>query len=48
MKLTPFARVWTDKAVCGVGYVEDHQNPHEFLHRDDLGAGKFGTVKLAI
>ncbi|KAJ5584725.1 uncharacterized protein N7459_004525 [Penicillium hispanicum] len=36
------------KAVCGVGYVEDHQNPHELLHRDDLGAGKFGTVKLAI
>ncbi|KAL4810345.1 hypothetical protein BDV18DRAFT_156712 [Aspergillus unguis] len=30
------------KAVGGVGYVEDHQSACEFLHRDDLGAGKFG------
>ncbi|OQD70714.1 hypothetical protein PENPOL_c001G06956 [Penicillium polonicum] len=36
------------KAVGGVGYVEDHQSPHEFLHRDDLGAGKFGVANLAV
>lgn len=38
----------TDKAVGGVGYVEDHQSPHEFLHRDDLGTGKFGVANLAV
>ncbi|KKK15275.1 hypothetical protein ARAM_001924 [Aspergillus rambellii] len=26
-----------EKAVGGVGYVEDHQSPSEFLHRDDCG-----------
>ncbi|KAJ5854188.1 hypothetical protein N7534_006731 [Penicillium rubens] len=36
------------KAVGGVGYVEDHQSPHEFLHRDDLGTGKFGVANLAV
>ncbi|KAL4906180.1 hypothetical protein BDW74DRAFT_151445 [Aspergillus multicolor] len=32
------------KAVGGVGYVEDHQSPHEFLHRDDWGTGKMGAA----
>ncbi|KAL4928485.1 phytanoyl-CoA dioxygenase family protein [Aspergillus undulatus] len=36
------------KAVGGVGYVEDHQSPHEFLHRDDLGTGMFGAANLAV
>ncbi|RDW86476.1 phytanoyl-CoA dioxygenase family protein [Aspergillus mulundensis] len=36
------------KAVGGVGYVEDHQSPHEFLHREDLGTGKFGVASLAV
>jgi hypothetical protein len=37
------------KAVGGVGYVEDHQNPIEFLHREDNGIGKFGPVaKVAV
>lgn len=37
------------KAVGGVGYVEDHQAPIEFLHRDDNGIGKFGPVaKVAV
>ncbi|KAL4913700.1 hypothetical protein BDW62DRAFT_158207 [Aspergillus aurantiobrunneus] len=36
------------KAVGGVGYVEDHQSPHEFLHRNDLGTGKFGAASLAV
>ncbi|KAL3429491.1 hypothetical protein BDV09DRAFT_190094 [Aspergillus tetrazonus] len=36
------------KAVGAVGYVEDHQSPHEFLHRDDFGAGKFGAASLAV
>ncbi|KAL4772092.1 hypothetical protein BDW60DRAFT_207468 [Aspergillus nidulans var. acristatus] len=36
------------KGVGGVGYVEDHQGPHEFLHRNDFGAGKFGAASLAI
>ncbi|KAL4820757.1 hypothetical protein BDW67DRAFT_172345 [Aspergillus spinulosporus] len=36
------------KAAGGVGYVEDHQSPHEFLHRDDLGIGKFGAASLAV
>ncbi|KAL4945154.1 hypothetical protein BDV06DRAFT_209654 [Aspergillus oleicola] len=38
------------KAVGGVGYVEDHQSPHEFLHRDDLGTGKMGlgAAKTAV
>ena len=39
-----------DKAVGGVGYVEDHQDPVEFLHKDNLGVGKFGapTAKVAV
>ncbi|KAL4748065.1 hypothetical protein BDW72DRAFT_196127 [Aspergillus terricola var. indicus] len=36
------------KAVGGVGYVEDHQIPHQFLHRDGFGAGKFGAASLAV
>ncbi|KAL6231034.1 hypothetical protein BDW75DRAFT_233945 [Aspergillus navahoensis] len=36
------------KAVGGVGYVEDHQSPHEFLHRGDFAAGKFGAASLAV
>ncbi|OJJ00288.1 hypothetical protein ASPVEDRAFT_149251 [Aspergillus versicolor CBS 583.65] len=36
------------KAVGGVGYVEDHQSPVEFLHRSDLGTGKFGVASLAV
>ncbi|KAL4979360.1 hypothetical protein BDW66DRAFT_148483 [Aspergillus desertorum] len=36
------------KAVGGVGYVEDHQSPYEFLQRDDFGAGKFGVASLAV
>ncbi|KAL4778205.1 hypothetical protein BJX76DRAFT_366588 [Aspergillus varians] len=37
------------KAVGGVGYVEDHQSPYEFLHTDGLGAGKFGpAARLAV
>ncbi|KAK2805090.1 hypothetical protein FQN50_006335 [Emmonsiellopsis sp. PD_5] len=30
------------KAVGGVGYVEDHQNPREFLDNTTFAAGKFG------
>ncbi|PTU21333.1 hypothetical protein P175DRAFT_0476293 [Aspergillus ochraceoroseus IBT 24754] len=36
-----------EKAVGGVGYVEDHQSPSEFLHRDDCGIGKFGAAQLS-
>ncbi|KAL4764252.1 uncharacterized protein BDW70DRAFT_156908 [Aspergillus foveolatus] len=36
------------KAVGGVGYLEDHQSPHEFLHSDDFGAGKFGAANLVV
>jgi ectoine hydroxylase-related dioxygenase (phytanoyl-CoA dioxygenase family) len=32
------------KAVSGVGYVEDHQNPVEFMQRDENGIGKFGSA----
>ncbi|WKT54171.1 hypothetical protein QSH57_004755 [Fusarium oxysporum f. sp. vasinfectum] len=32
------------KAVSGVGYVEDHQNPVEFMQKDKNGIGKFGLV----
>lgn len=39
-----------DKAVGGVGYVEDHQSPAEFLFKDDTGIGAYGskTGKLAL
>jgi hypothetical protein len=37
-----------DKAVGGVGYVEDHQSPIEYLHRDDIGIGKFGPSAAAM
>ncbi|KAL3479177.1 hypothetical protein BJX99DRAFT_268591 [Aspergillus californicus] len=36
------------KAVGGVGYVEDHQSPVEFMHREDMGTGKFGVEQLAV
>ncbi|KAL4864668.1 hypothetical protein BDV12DRAFT_205605 [Aspergillus spectabilis] len=36
------------KAVGGVGYVEDHQSPVEFLQRDDVGTGKFGVESLTV
>ena len=37
------------KAVGGVGYVQDHQSPIEFLHKEDIGIGKFGsTTKKAV
>ncbi|CBF76259.1 predicted protein [Aspergillus nidulans FGSC A4] len=45
--LSPLSLPSSDKAVGGVGYVEDHQIPHEFLHRDYFGAGKFGAASLA-
>ncbi|KAK7407834.1 hypothetical protein QQX98_010005 [Neonectria punicea] len=32
------------KAIGGVGFVEDHQSPVEFLQRDDNGVGKFGIA----
>lgn len=31
-----------DKAVGGVGYVEDHQSPIEFLQSSNTGIGKLG------
>lgn len=34
--------LYLDKAVGGVGYVEDHQSPIEFLQKDNNGMGKFG------
>nr|XP_019050669.1 phytanoyl-CoA dioxygenase [Kwoniella bestiolae CBS 10118]OCF29599.1 phytanoyl-CoA dioxygenase [Kwoniella bestiolae CBS 10118] len=34
------------KAVGGVGYVEDHQSPHEFL-QTDYGIGKLGSAAQA-
>ena len=39
-----------DKAVGGVGYVEDHQSPVEFLQKDALGIGAYGaaSVKVAV
>jgi len=38
------------KAVGGVGYVEDHQSPVEFLQKDNLGTGAYGaaSVKVAV
>ncbi|KAL2808416.1 hypothetical protein BJX63DRAFT_439436 [Aspergillus granulosus] len=36
------------KAVGGVGYVEDHQSPVEFLQRNEMGTGKFGAAHLAV
>jgi hypothetical protein len=33
-----------DKAEGGVGYVEEHQNPVDFLEKDNIGIGKFGAV----
>ncbi|KAL2813928.1 hypothetical protein BDW59DRAFT_167362 [Aspergillus cavernicola] len=36
------------KAVGGVGYVEDHQSPVEFMHKDEMAAGKFGAANLAV
>jgi hypothetical protein len=33
-----------DKAASGVGYVEDHQNPVEFMQKDEVGIGKFGLA----
>ncbi|KUJ06753.1 uncharacterized protein LY89DRAFT_692351 [Mollisia scopiformis] len=38
------------KAVGGVGYVEDHQNPFEFLKREDPGLAKYGpaTTQVAL
>ncbi|KAK5022455.1 hypothetical protein LTS07_010115 [Exophiala sideris] len=38
------------KAIGGVGYVEDHQSPVEFLQKDNLGTGAYGaaSVKVAI
>ncbi|KAL5334341.1 hypothetical protein BJX70DRAFT_402708 [Aspergillus crustosus] len=36
------------KAVGGVGYVEDHQSPVEFLQREDVGTGKFGVASLTV
>lgn len=40
--------LFTDKAVGGVGYVEDHQSPVEFLNTE-YGLGKFvnSGVKVA-
>jgi ectoine hydroxylase-related dioxygenase (phytanoyl-CoA dioxygenase family) len=32
------------KAVSGVGYVEDHQSPVEFMQRHDNGIGKYGPT----
>ncbi|KAK2122877.1 hypothetical protein NOF04DRAFT_1282350 [Fusarium oxysporum II5] len=32
------------KAVSGVGYVEDHQNPVEFMQKQENGIGKFGPA----
>ncbi|EWG52004.1 hypothetical protein FVEG_16899 [Fusarium verticillioides 7600] len=32
------------KAVSGVGYVEDHQNPVEFMQKEENGIGKFGPA----
>jgi hypothetical protein len=29
--------------VGGVGYVEDHQHPVEFMHENNLGTGKMGA-----
>ncbi|KAF4960119.1 hypothetical protein FGADI_1137 [Fusarium gaditjirri] len=36
------------KAVSGVGYVEDHQNPVEFMQKEENGIGKFGPVALRV
>ncbi|KAK4631888.1 hypothetical protein CLAFUW4_03761 [Fulvia fulva] len=33
------------KAVGGVGYVEDHQSPVEFLFKDDTGIGAYGSTR---
>jgi hypothetical protein len=38
----------TDKAVSGVGYVEDHQNPVEFMQKDENGIGKFGPASKSL
>jgi hypothetical protein len=32
------------KSVGGVGYVEDHQNPVEFLQSKETGVGKYGVA----
>ncbi|KAF5567867.1 phytanoyl dioxygenase [Fusarium napiforme] len=32
------------KAVSRVGYVEDHQNPVEFMQKEENGIGKFGPA----
>lgn len=32
------------KSVGGVGYVEDHQHPVDFLQSNDTGIGKYGTA----
>jgi hypothetical protein len=32
-----------DKAVGGVGFIGDHQDPAEFLHVDTNGVGKFNN-----
>ncbi|RMJ18250.1 hypothetical protein CDV36_002039 [Fusarium kuroshium] len=32
------------KAIGGVGYVDNHQSPAEFLQKDSNGMGKFGTT----
>lgn len=37
---------FVDKAVGGVGYVEDHQDPVEYLQRDQNGIGKYGAVTV--
>ena len=40
---------FTDKAVGGVGYVEDHQSPVEFLQSEQNGIGKYGGIaKVAV
>jgi hypothetical protein len=40
------ARTWADrslaaKAISGVGFVEDHQSPLEYLHNSNTGIGAF-------